>query len=327
MHGKLRLIVHGWAADCERTSTAIALDEAFLPAWLVLPPQLAGIVSDAGEIRVIGRVQDDEAEALRVTLQSHSGIRRIHAAEGFIVVENGSGSLWTIPLYSASSSAKPIPSPFGPHVVVDRIACGMNHCLAMSKQACFALGRGEHGQLGLGPEVLKCDSFQPILLPSEACHSGFRWVAAASFHSLIVSEPYGFVYSCGNGMYGRLGNGQHMDNVFFPHQVEDLTGLGELLPNGRSRGVASVSCGTWHSVAVVDGGDIYGWGWNKFGQLGLCPDSGNSGVHSDEIVECPRRIDCFDPWCGGDVADDILQAYCGNRFTGVLLQSGMLLCV
>lgn len=30
----------------------------------------------------------------------------------------------------------------------------------------------------------------------------------------------------------------------------------------------SVACGAWHSVALSTTGDLYGWGWNRFGQLG-----------------------------------------------------------
>lgn len=30
-----------------------------------------------------------------------------------------------------------------------------------------------------------------------------------------------------------------------------------------------VAAGGWHSLALADTGDIYSWGWNESGQLGL----------------------------------------------------------
>jgi len=37
--------------------------------------------------------------------------------------------------------------------------------------------------------------------------------------------------------------------------------------------IIQVACGKWHNVALTKEGDLYVWGWNKYGQLGFpCPD-------------------------------------------------------
>ena len=52
-------------------------------------------------------------------------------------------------------------------------------------------------------------------------------------------------------------------------------------------GIAMVSCGVWHTVAVAkDTHDVYTWGWNKFGQCGtrpreLDPSSSSGPVSGD----------------------------------------------
>jgi alpha-tubulin suppressor-like RCC1 family protein len=33
----------------------------------------------------------------------------------------------------------------------------------------------------------------------------------------------------------------------------------------------AIACGGWHSVALSTTGEVYVWGWNRFGQLG-CND-------------------------------------------------------
>lgn len=33
-------------------------------------------------------------------------------------------------------------------------------------------------------------------------------------------------------------------------------------------GLPSISCGAWHTLAISDSGDLYSWGWGRFGQLG-----------------------------------------------------------
>lgn len=97
---------------------------------------------------------------------------------------------------------------------------------------------------------------------------------------------------------GALGNGSTHSNYLSPNVVEKLAGLK----------VKSIAAGGWHSCAITgelsvaermanieilflltEFGDLYCWGWNESGQLGLNPVK----------VQCPLwadfRIDfnCF----------------------------------
>lgn len=44
---------------------------------------------------------------------------------------------------------------------------------------------------------------------------------------------------------------------------------GKLNADGSVSGCKLCSCSTWHAIVITDGSnEVYGWGWNKFGQLG-----------------------------------------------------------
>ncbi|NLB13454.1 MAG: RCC1 repeat-containing protein, partial [Gammaproteobacteria bacterium] len=80
-------------------------------------------------------------------------------------------------------------------------------------------------------------------------------VAAGLAHSSAVTGS-GAVYCWGSNEYGQLGDGSSMDRVT-PVQV---TGLGS--------GMQAVSVGRDHSCALSQGGAVWCWGRNSFGQLG-----------------------------------------------------------
>jgi len=82
-------------------------------------------------------------------------------------------------------------------------------------------------------------------------------VSCGRCHSLVLSA-IGVVFSCGLGSHGQLGHGG-VESEHSLRVVEALEGL-------RMR---QVSAGGWHSAAVSDCGDVYVWGWNEAGQLGL----------------------------------------------------------
>lgn len=84
-------------------------------------------------------------------------------------------------------------------------------------------------------------------------------ITTGLFHSLCVT-PKG-VYAWGESDSGCLGLGEQvaMDGVSRPTEIGAL----------RDEHVVSVSAGTRHSGAVTDRGDVFLWGSNEYGQLGI----------------------------------------------------------
>ncbi|CAM9567902.1 unnamed protein product [Choristocarpus tenellus] len=58
------------------------------------------------------------------------------------------------------------------------------------------------------------------------------------------------------------------ERAWVPTLVNALEGVGTMLPDGRFTGMCSVACGSWHTAAVSTTGDLYTWGWTRFGALG-----------------------------------------------------------
>ena len=84
-------------------------------------------------------------------------------------------------------------------------------------------------------------------------------VSAARYHALAVSRD-GRVYTWGGGLYGQLGHGDRYPR-FEPTLVAALIRVN----------ITDAVAGTRHTVAVCDLGEVYAWGSNEFGELGVDP--------------------------------------------------------
>ncbi|XP_078286150.1 RCC1 domain-containing protein 1 isoform X4 [Rhinoraja longicauda] len=84
-----------------------------------------------------------------------------------------------------------------------------------------------------------------------------RKLALGGEHALLLAFDW-TLYSWGSGRHGQLGHGSVEDEAE-PRVVEALHGLA----------MAEIAAGTWHSVCTNASGDVYVWGWNESGQLGL----------------------------------------------------------
>ncbi|GAB4855716.1 Ultraviolet-B receptor uvr8 [Ancistrocladus abbreviatus] len=195
-------------------------------------------------------------------------------------------------------------------VRIKQIACGDSHCLAVTMEGEVASwGRNQNGQLGLGTNEdsllpQKLQAFQGIsvkMVAAGAEHSvavtedgqiyGWGWgrygnlglgdrddrlvpqrvssvngekmilVACGWRHTISVTTSGG-LYTYGWSKYGQLGHGDFEDHLI-PHKLEAL----------RGHFIAQISGGWRHTMAVTSDGRLYGWGWNKFGQVGVGDDA------------------------------------------------------
>ncbi|XP_033756333.1 ultraviolet-B receptor UVR8-like isoform X2 [Pecten maximus] len=99
-------------------------------------------------------------------------------------------------------------------------------------------------------------------LTSVLCAEPIVTVSCGKEHVLLLGQNRQ-IYSYGGGSRGQLGHGDVVCQKE-PQLVEALAGVG----------FSSVAAGGWHSVALSDIGDVWVWGWNESGQLGL-PCNGN----------------------------------------------------
>lgn len=95
-----------------------------------------------------------------------------------------------------------------------------------------------------------------------------------------------------------------MNNLEIPTEVKALTGIR----------IIKISAGGWHSCAISEYGDLYVWGWNDMGQLGV--KEGSQNVQSFGL---PTLVDIYDD-DGRKNQLNILDVACGNRHTAILLE-------
>ncbi|CAI0405268.1 unnamed protein product [Linum tenue] len=215
---------------------------------------------------------------------------------------------------------------------IRQIACGDSHCLAVTMDGeVQSWGRNQNGQLGLGTmeDALvphKIQAFQGIpikMVAAGAEHTaaitedgelyGWGWgrygnlglgdrndrlvpekvslaneekmviVACGWRHTISVSSSGG-LYSYGWSKYGQLGHGDFEDHLT-PHKLEAL----------KESSITQISGGWRHTMAVTSDGKLYGWGWNKFGQVGV----GDNADHcSPAQLKFPRDQKVVQIACG-----------------------------
>jgi RCC1 and BTB domain-containing protein len=79
----------------------------------------------------------------------------------------------------------------------------------------------------------------------------------------IKKTQTGEVYSWGDNSYGQIGIGTNYDIQSTPIKVKGLD----------SEDVVAISCGYYHSMALSKNGNVFGWGYNSEGELGISNDN------------------------------------------------------
>ncbi|KAL0486797.1 E3 ubiquitin-protein ligase [Acrasis kona] len=90
------------------------------------------------------------------------------------------------------------------------------------------------------------------------CNKNIVQIVGGCQHSIMLTAD-GLVYTFGGNRYGQCGHG-HNVNVTTPTLVSALS---------RHRVVLIAGSHSHHSMALLDNGELYGWGCNKFGALGI----------------------------------------------------------
>ncbi|XP_065750861.1 probable E3 ubiquitin-protein ligase HERC4 isoform X3 [Phocoena phocoena] len=136
------------------------------------------------------------------------------------------------------------------------VSCGEAHTLALNdKGQVYAWGLDSDGQLGLlgSEECIRVPrnikSLSDIQIVQVAC--GY-------YHSLALSKA-SEIFCWGQNKYGQLGLGIDCKKQASPQLIKSLLGIPFM----------QVAAGGAHSFVLTLSGAIFGWGRNKFGQLGL----------------------------------------------------------
>ncbi|CAH7342103.1 RCC1 domain-containing protein 1 [Phodopus roborovskii] len=222
--------------------------------------------------------------------------------------EARAGTLPLLPCASAYVNPQPpFCQPLAPELRVRQLELGAEHVLLLCEAGqVFSWGGGRHGQLGHG--TLEAE-LEPRLL--EALQ-GLRMaeVAAGGWHSVCVSET-GDIYIWGWNESGQLalpikspaedktpmrgegtewnedsleGEEAAMADVGAPAHFIAIQPFPALLDLPTGSDAVKASCGSRHTAVVTRAGELYTWGWGKYGQLG----------HKDSSsLDRPCRVEYF----------------------------------
>lgn len=227
------------------------------------------------------------------------GVTEVAAGASFSLAVTSGGQLYAFgrntygQLGSAANGvANPTPTQVGlPGQIgaVTQVAAGMNHSLALTSSGqLYAFGLNNYGQLG---RTTNNGSFTanapaaPVSLPGQ--DGTVVDLAAGGDHSLVLTSS-GQVYAFGENYVGQLGSAANFAANPTPTPV---TLPGQV---GRATQVAAggVSApGNSETLVVTSSGQLYAFGSNEFGQLGVEAKSGKSDATSTPVlVTLPGRV-------------------------------------
>ena len=118
----------------------------------------------------------------------------------------------------------------------------------------WSYGYNGYGQLGTGDTTYK-------VLPTYTGINNITQISLGGTHTLAL-DTEGHVWSWGYNGYGELGNGTTTSSTE-KVQVKSPDGEGVL------ENIVAISAGNYHSIALDKDGNVYTWGYNGYGQLGL----------------------------------------------------------
>jgi alpha-tubulin suppressor-like RCC1 family protein/uncharacterized protein YkwD len=224
-----------------------------------------------------------------VKVRGLTGVIAVAAGQGHSLALRGDGSVWGWGSNGDAQLGHDATSPYDEFKFPIRIASLQHRTVAIAAGAYHTValedGTGQvwlfglnlAGCIGTGdPDRL---FYQEPTAPAQVDgFSGTDVIAiAANFYNSYAVDKSGHVWAWGNNVFHQLGPGTDINLLDgLPHRV------------GNVSGVASVSAGQGHCLALKQNGDLWSWGSNSAGQLGqgavIGPDQPPHQVGVDHVA-------------------------------------------
>jgi alpha-tubulin suppressor-like RCC1 family protein len=177
-------------------------------------------------------------------------------------------------LHNGSETANPTPLPVGVPSAsgpVVQAAVGAGASLAITADGkLYSFGSNLYGQLG---RALNSGTPSPNPTPAQVSISAGTGpvvqIAAGGRQSLALTSG-GTLYAFGSNLYGQLGAGTNAGK-----ETPNATPIAVSLP-GASGPVSQIAAGNAHSLVLTSTGQLYAFGENDDGQLGVATNSGTT---------------------------------------------------
>jgi alpha-tubulin suppressor-like RCC1 family protein len=159
-----------------------------------------------------------------------------------------------------------LPGAGGP---ITQIAAGAFFSLAVTSTGqLYAFGENDYGQLGNPTNEVPLEPHPTptlVTLPDEV--GPVTQIAAGNDHSLALTST-GQLYAFGENRFGQLGNATN-DRTQEPNPTPTLVWL----PGARGH-ITRVAAGLDYSLALTSTGQLYAFGSDYYGELGIPPGKG-----------------------------------------------------
>ncbi|CAJ0922686.1 unnamed protein product, partial [Mesorhabditis belari] len=173
-------------------------------------------------------------------------------------------------------------------------------CIVFGSAGCEALIHTKDDQVyGLGTNYccwlgVPSGSFEPLKIDL-LCGKRIKQFAYGSGPHLLALSESGEVFAWRHNSFGQLGLGHNNQHCPTPVLVTALSG----------QKIIQIACGGHHSAALSDRGELFCWGLNSSGQLGI-----GSMINQDS----PKSVHLHDRF--------IKEVACGHNFTLALTEAG-----
>ena len=207
---------------------------------------------------VVGQLGDGStvARSSPVRVAGLTGVTAVAAGAFQSLALRSDGTVWSWgfnaygQLGDGTTTDRHTPVPVAGLTGVTAVAAGLFHNVALKTDGTvWTWGWNGVGQLGDGTAT---DRRTPIRV---AGLTSMTSVSAGAYHTLATRGSNGTVWAWGDNYWGQLGDATTVDH-YTPTMLAGLTG------------VASVSAGYLHNLALTGDGRVFAWGWNGTGQLG-----------------------------------------------------------
>lgn len=156
---------------------------------------------------------------------------------------------------------------FGPNVQIVRIFSKQWSSFALTAEGTlYAWGLNNYFQLGFetkkSVDLSMNESVDttfmgepfPVSVPLDKIDGQVVKVSNGQQHLAVLTDK-GYVYTCGNAHYGKLGHGKD-----FIEEHKNLNYLKQISPEHFDSPVTDLDCGDFCTIAITQSGRLYSWG-------------------------------------------------------------------
>lgn len=158
---------------------------------------------------------------------------------------------------------------------IAQLAGGKDHILALDKKGIvYAWGNGQ--QFQLGRRIMERHRFRS-LEPQQFGLYNIKYIASGDFHCFAIDHD-DQVYAWGLNQFGQCAFTDADGNLEDGSLITKPT----IITSLSNKKIVSIEAGEHNTLALTEGGDVYGWGRYDMKEVGIAKDQLPESTYKDE---------------------------------------------